>query len=223
MDKLVSIRLASPEDAKGILDIYAPYILDSNVTFEYDVPGVREFEERIVGITKDMPYIVCMIDEEIAGYAYASHYRSRAAYQWDCELSIYVREDSQRGGIGRRLYEMLFAILKEMHYEHAYACISTPNPQSVKFHEAMGFTICALFERCGYKDGRWYDVTWMDHRLQEAAKEGDYRKVPDAVCPITAIDKDFLENLFAAYENELETALQNDIMVCESFLGLLGL
>jgi len=222
MDKLVSIRLATPEDAKGILDIYAPYILDSSVTFEYDVPGVQEFKERIAEIIKDMPYIVCVIDCEIAGYAYASHYRSRAAYQWDCELSVYVREDSQRGGIGRRLYEMLFAILKEMNYEHAYACITTPNPQSIKFHEAMGFEKCALFEKCGFKQGRWYDVTWMDHRLREQT-EGDYRREPGTIKNVSDISADFIKNLFAAYENELETALQNDIMVCESFLGLLGL
>lgn len=223
MDKLVTIRMAVPEDAKGILDVYAPYILDSSVTFEYEVPGIKEFQDRIAGITKDMPYIVCVIDGEIAGYAYASHYRSRAAYQWDCELSVYVREDSQRGGIGRRLYEMLFTILKEMNYEHAYACITTPNPQSIRFHEAMGFVKNALFEQCGFKQGRWYDVTWMDYRLTGPAKEGDYRREPEEIRSISEVDPDFIENLFSTYENELETALQDDIMKFESFLGLLGL
>ena len=83
MNKLVSIRMANHEDAEGILDVYAPYITDSSVTFEYEVPSVDDFRNRISGIIKDMPYIVCEIDGEIAGYAYASHYRSRAAYQWD--------------------------------------------------------------------------------------------------------------------------------------------
>jgi len=223
MKKLVSIRMADTEDARGILDVYTPYILDSSVTFEYTVPSIGEFSERISNITKDMPYIVVSIDDEVAGYAYAAHYRGRAAYRWDCELSVYVREDSQRAGIGRMLYEMLFVILKEMNYVHAYACITTPNPQSIRFHEAMGFVKNALFEQCGYKFDRWYDVTWMDYRLMDAPLEQSYRIEPKPVRSVKDIPEDFIEKLFAEYENKLETSLQNDIMICKSFLGILGL
>ena len=223
MDKLAAIRMAVPDDARGILAVYAPYILDSAVTFEYEVPSLDRFKERIAEIVSDMPYVVCEVDGEITGYAYASHYRSHAAYQWDCELSVYVKEDSHRGGIGRRLYEILFSILKEMNYENAYSCITTPNPQSVKFHEAMGFAKCAYFEHCGFKHGKWYDVTWMERRLQENIKENDYRREPGKIKKVSEIPAKFMEDLFAAYENDLETSLQNDLSICESFLGLLGL
>ncbi|WNV56585.1 GNAT family N-acetyltransferase [Oscillospiraceae bacterium NTUH-002-81] len=92
-----------------------------------------------------MPYLVCEIDGKIVGYAYASLYRSRAAYDWDCELSVYLEEDYHRGGIGKMLYRLLFALLEQMHYRHAYACITSPNPESIDFHAAMGFQHVAFF------------------------------------------------------------------------------
>ncbi len=225
MEQLIRIRMAEPGDAKEILKVYAPYIRETAVTFEYTVPTEQEFAGRIRDILRDMPYVVCEIDGKTAGYAYASHYRSRAAYQWDCELSIYIDEDYHRGGVGRILYGLLFELLAEMNYVHAYACITTPNDASIGFHESLGFETCARFEQCGYKKGCWYDVTWMDRRLSAGPKvpPGEPGSVPGRVQSIRELPADFIANLFHKYENQLETALQNDIMICKNFLGLLDL
>ena len=220
MDKLVSIRMARPSDAEKILEIYAPYVRESSATFEYTVPSVGEFEERIRKISADMPYILCEIDGELMGYAYASHYRSRAAYQWDCELSIYIREDAKRGGIGKLLYDILLTLLREMNYVHAYACITTPNDASIGFHESMGFVKNAYFEQCGFKNGRWYDITWMDFRLNNVAGDCAGGAPPCKVRSIKDLPEDYVRDLFSDFEERLERALQNDIMIFESFLGL---
>ena len=220
MKKLVTIRMAGPSDAEQILDIYAPYVQQSSATFEYTVPSVGEFEQRIRNTLTDLPYILCEIDGELQGYAYASHYRSRAAYQWDCELSIYIREDSLRAGIGKLLYEILLKLLAEMNYVHAYACITTPNDASIAFHKAMGFVQNAYFEQCGFKNGRWYDITWMDYRLNDEVAACSLGAPPKPVKSIRELSEQWILELFSDYENRLETSLQNDIMIFNSFLGI---
>lgn len=111
--------------------------------------------------------------EELLGYAYAGYFKERAAYDWACEVSIYVREDRKRDGIGRRLYEALELCLAAMGMRNLYACIGIPeeddeylNHDSVRFHERMGYRLCGTFRRCGYKFGRWYDMCWMEKFLQ---------------------------------------------------------
>ena len=101
------IQVASPEDAPELLAIYAPYVRETAVTFEYDVPALEEFTQRVSRTLEKYPYLKAVKDGQIIGYAYASPFHTRAAYAWGAEGSVYVRQDLRRGGVGRALYQAL--------------------------------------------------------------------------------------------------------------------
>lgn len=169
------IRIATPEDAKELLDIYRYYVENTAITFEYDVPSVEEFRGRIERVLKKFPYLVVEGDGKIYGYAYVSPFKERAAYQWAVETSIYVAKDARRDGLGRMLYEELEKRLKEMGILNLNACIGYPNGaedehlnyDSVRFHEKMGYSMVGEFHQCGYKFGRWYNMVWMEKLIGE--------------------------------------------------------
>lgn len=172
MKQEIIIRTASPADAERLAEIYAPYVEKTAITFEYEAPGTEEFAERIVQKLKRYPYLVAEIDGKIVGYAYASPFHERAAYNWSAELSIYVDWDCRGKGIGRRLYEEMERILTAQHILNVNACIaSTETPDeyldnnSPEFHAHMGYRLVGKFTRCGYKFGRWYDMIWMEKML----------------------------------------------------------
>ena len=161
-------------DAKELLEIYAPYVQNTAITFEYDVPLVEEFRERIIHTLQKYPYLVAEENGEILGYAYAGVFKGRAAYDWCVETSIYVRMDTHGKGIGTALYEELETRLKAQGIKNMNACITwldTPDEylthQSPLWHEHMGFKRCAHFHLCGYKFGRWYDMIWMEKMIGE--------------------------------------------------------
>ena len=159
------IRLATETDVPAILAIYAPYVENTTVSFEYDVPCRREFMQRFYTITEQFPWLVWEENGEILGYAYAARPFPRAAYSWDAEPSIYLRQDAKGRGIGRKLYAALEEILKLQGYQVLYAIITQENDASVAFHEKTGYTMLSLFPRCGFKNGRWLGVYWMEKRL----------------------------------------------------------
>lgn len=171
----LTIRNATPSDAEALLGIYAPYVTDTAVTFEYDVPTVEEFAHRVAAISAKYPYLVAECGGVPVGYAYAGVFKNRAAYQWAVETSIYVRSDAQRRGVGAMLYAALEQRLREQGILNMNACISypadQPDPyltlQSVRFHERMGFNMVAHFHKCGLKFGRWYDMVWMERLIGE--------------------------------------------------------
>jgi L-amino acid N-acyltransferase YncA len=154
------IRLATSADAQGILDIYAPYILNTSLTFETEVPDTDSFRDRIISYLSHWPWLVCEADGKIAGYAYGSKYRERTGYQWCVEASIYMHDDFQHKGIGKALYSVLMDILKLQGYRNVYAVINLPNENSVRFHENCGFRWFANYENVGYKLGAWKTVGW---------------------------------------------------------------
>ncbi|HSU28041.1 MAG TPA: GNAT family N-acetyltransferase [Chitinophagaceae bacterium] len=156
----MQIRMAKPGDAPGILDIYMPYIELTSFTFETEVPTQEEFEERIRTNLVNWPWLVAEQDEKIIGYAYATKYRERTAYQWSVECSIYIHDDFQKQGIGHKLYGALTAILKLQGFRNVYAVINLPNEKSVAFHESCGFAHFATYENVGYKLGKWKNVGW---------------------------------------------------------------
>lgn len=156
------IRPAGTADAAAMINIYAPYILDSAVSFELTVPTKQEFTARIAA---SHIWIVCEADGQIVGYAYASKHRERAAYQWCCEVSAYVDEKWHGQGIASALYEKLFTQLREKGFVNAYAGITLPNRKSVAFHEANGFKPIGTYEKIGFKFGAWHDVGWWGLRL----------------------------------------------------------
>lgn len=171
MYKNTMIRMAKIEDAEDILKIYAEYVINTPVTFEYEVPTVEEFSKRIADIIERYPYLVATNDEEIIGYAYASAFKNRAAYDWAVETSVYVKRETHGYGVGNKLYKALEVILKKQNIVNLNACISFPNPDSVAFHEKLGYRTVAHFTKCGYKLGVWYDMIWMEKMLGEHMKE----------------------------------------------------
>lgn len=183
------IRLATPEDAAGILAIYAPYIQNTSYTFETEVPSVQEFAERIRSYLVNWPWLVWEEEGKVAGYAYGARYRERVAYQWCTESSIYMHDDFQKAGIGRRLYTTLIEILKRQGFRNVYAVINLPNEKSVAFHEKSGFTHFATYEQVGYKLGKWKNVGWWRLVLNEFGDE------PAAPVKFSALDKSFLPAL----------------------------
>jgi L-amino acid N-acyltransferase YncA len=161
------IRVAEPVDAPEIVAIYAPYILHTSTSFEYDVPTVDEFSARIENGLRTLPWLVCDHDGSIIGYSYATHHRERKAYQWSVETSVYVKEGFHGKGVALTLYTALFNLLKKQGFVNAYAGISQPNSRSVAFHSKCGFTDVGLYKKVGYKAGAWHDVLWMHLMLTE--------------------------------------------------------
>lgn len=165
------IRTAEAEVAEQIAAIYAPFVTDSHTSFETEAPDGAEMARRIRESTQTHPWLVAVRGEEVLGYAYASSHRARAAYQWCVETTVYIREGSRRSGVGRRLYEALFAVLKLQGFQMAYAGVSLPNAGSVGLHEALGFTPVGVYQAAGFKLGRWHDVGWWQRAVQPLRPE----------------------------------------------------
>jgi phosphinothricin acetyltransferase len=165
-----TIRLAERRDVAGILEIYAPFILHTAVTFEEIVPDEESFWKRIQEIMEELPYLVCEIDGRIAGYAYASAYRSRASYRWTKEVSVYVHPDFHRKKIADALYTSLNELVRYQGIADLLAIITMPNIPSVAFHEHFGYVKCGEFSKVGYKLDEWQNVGWFELFLQDESQ-----------------------------------------------------
>ncbi|MBI0582908.1 MAG: N-acetyltransferase [Methanomassiliicoccus sp.] len=185
MNHRLTIRMASEDDAAELLAIYAPYVTGTAITFEYTMPTVEEFRRRIGSVLTGYPFLVAMTGDGIAGYAYASAFKERAAYNWSAETTVYVRQERRGAGIGKALYLELERILREQRIVNLNACISYPNPGSIGFHERMGYRTVGHFTKCGYKFGRWWDMIWMEKMI------GEHHPVPEPVVPVTRLDLHF--------------------------------
>ena len=197
MENKYRIRMATTEDAAALLEIYTYYVKETAITYEYEVPTVEEFRDRIEKVLTKFPYLVIEAapnadrlenlsvesntstpkeasSAEILGYAYASPFHERDAYQWCVEMSIYLKKDHRRSGLGRMLYEELERQLKDQGILNLYACIGYPDHEdeyltfaSVRFHEKMGYSMIGVFHKCGYKFNRWYNMVWMEKIIGE--------------------------------------------------------
>lgn len=163
------IRTATPEDAEILLSIYSHYVINTAVSFEYAVPSVEEFRQRIKTTLEKYPYLILEDDEGIKGYSYAGPFKQREAYKFSVENTIYLKNGCQKKGYGRALITELEKQLKDMGYTNANACIAfvkTPdeylNNNSMEFHEHMGYRLVGCFHKCAYKFDRWYDMIWME-------------------------------------------------------------
>ncbi len=170
----ILIREASAEDAPRLLEIYAYYVKNTAITFEYDVPSLEEFRGRIAHIRERYPYLVIERDGVIEGYAYAGVFKDRAAYDWSCEMTIYLDRGAVGEGLGRKLYGALEEALKAQGILNLYACIGYPDKadeyldyNSAQFHGHMGYKTVGTFHQCGYKFGRWYSMIWMEKMIGE--------------------------------------------------------
>jgi L-amino acid N-acyltransferase YncA len=163
----MTIRVATPADVAAILAIYAPVVTDTAISFELEPPSPGEMRERILSTLPRYPWLVFDRDPGgVIGYAYAGEYRTRAAYQWSVEVSVYVAAHVRRQGVGRALYAELLAILANLGHFSAYAGITLPNPASVALHEAMGFSYLGAYHNVGFKLGRWHDVGWWERAIR---------------------------------------------------------
>ena len=156
------LRLAGVEDAPAILEIYAPYVTDTVISFEYEVPSLVEFTSRVETIGALHPYLVWEEDGKLLGYAYAHPYAVRPAYQWGAELTVYLRPEARGRGIGTKLYGALLDLLRLQGVRTVYGCITAENEASVAMHRALGFREGGLFRKAGFKQGRWLDVLWLE-------------------------------------------------------------
>jgi len=174
-------RLATRADAAALLRIYGCYIA-TPITFEYELPSLPAFVERMDAIIGVYPYLVCEQAGRIVGYAYAHRQMERAAYQWNAELSVYLDPDAVSQGLGRRLYAALMELLRLQGVRLAYALVTVPNPASEHLHGASGFQRVGMLRATGYKDGAWHDVCWFEKELLPPVD------APSVPVPLDALD-----------------------------------
>ena len=184
----IFFRDAGEDDAPQLLQIYAYYIEETAITFEYDVPSVEEFSRRIASISQKFPYIVAVKDGTLLGYVYANSFRQRKAYECSVELSIYIRKDARKSGLGKRLYAELERRLTRMGFTTVYACIAAThrNPDayltadSILFHRRMGFSFAGYFKNCAQKFGLHYDMVYMEKHIADIKEAAIDHEVIDA-------------------------------------------
>ena len=188
MPENIVIRPARESDAPALVKIYAPYVAETAITFEYDVPSAEEFAARIRSTMEKYAYLVMEKSGEIVGYAYAGIFHSRPAYDWAVETSIYMKKDLRGKGLGSRLYLALEEALKAQNIINCNACIAYMPEEdehlthgSVLFHEKMGYRMVGEFKKCGYKFGKWYGIVWMEKHLTP------HPDVPSPVIPFSEL------------------------------------
>jgi phosphinothricin acetyltransferase len=181
MNHTTVIRLAAGKDSARLLEIYGPFVKNTAVSFEYAVPDEAEFARRIDTTLEKLPWLVCGIGGYIAGYAYASMHKARAAYQWSVDTSVYVDPRYHGKHIGTALYTALFELLRVQGYYNAYAGITLPNAKSEGLHASFGFVPIGIFHHVGYKLGAWHDVKRFELALAELPEEPERPKTIDEI------------------------------------------
>jgi L-amino acid N-acyltransferase YncA len=161
----MKVRDANEHDAEACAAIYAPYVTDTTITFEYEPPSAAEMARRIAAAQRAHAWLVLEDDGRVVGYAYAGPYKERAAYRWSSEVSVYLEMGRRRSGSGRLLYEALFERLAERGFRTLVAVMTLPNDASEGLHRAMGFEPIGTFRRVGWKHGQWRDVAWAQRSL----------------------------------------------------------
>lgn len=184
--KDMKFRKVNLSDLKELLDIYGFYVENTDATFEYDVPTLDEFTNRMKDICREYPYIVCEYKDKIVGYAYAHQFKPGKAYRWSVELTVYLHKDYLGLGIGTKFYELLIEILKLQNVKIMYGCVTSSNERSIKLHEKMGFKMIGVYHNSGYKLGKWIDVTWFEQSI------GNQDVKPDEFVNFNDLDQDLL-------------------------------
>lgn len=159
------IRDAKQSDAPAVREIYKPYVEESVITFEVEVPSVEEFEDRIKQCQESLAFLVCEKDGEVVGYAYGLPFSPRQAYRHTAEYSIYLKHGIHRNGMGQKLYQTLESRLYEAGIVTLLASIVSSNDKSVRFHLKNGFIERGTFPQAGYKFDEWLDIVWFSKQV----------------------------------------------------------
>ena len=180
-------RTARPDDASALAAIHLPYVRDTAVTFQYELPDEAFFLHKMEDLAA-FPFLVCEEDGQVRGFAYASPLRSKEAYQWDAETTIYLDPAFRARGAGTGLYARLLALLRAQGYMAAYACVTVPNPASDALHRRFGFAEVGRFPAAGFKLGAWHDVVWLRLALDVCGTAPE-KPVPFGALPRATIDR----------------------------------
>lgn len=193
---MISMTIATLEDAKELVEIYAPYVLHTAITFETEVPSVEEFQKRIETLSANYPYIVIKDGEQCIGYAYASPFHERAAYGWDVDWSIYIKEEYHGHHLSTILFHALKDLLVASGYLRIYSLVTSANSISMKMHDRLGFTSCGYWKHTGYKHNEWYDVAIYEYVINDT-------DIPKPVIPFSKLDKEVIQDIIHAYNTQL--------------------
>ena len=161
----MKIRAATPDDAASLLQIYAPLVEQTAISFELTAPTAEEFAERISAYGKSHAWLVAEDSGQLVGYSYGTPHRPRQAYRQSVETSVYVAQHCRGAGIGKRLYAELFRQLGPLGFHNAYAGIALPNDSSIALHKTAGFDHIGVFREVGYKLNAWHDVSWWQRSI----------------------------------------------------------
>lgn len=193
------IRPVRPEkDAAALLDIYAPYVRDTPISFECEVPTLEDFTHRMRGIARDYPYLVCEINHSIVAYAYAHRHMERAAYAWNAELSVYINPAFIRRGLGTALYSALMDLLTRQGVLNVYGIVTLPNPASETLHERLGFRRMGVYRNTGYKLGAWHDVACFEKNIRP------YGPRPQPIIPLAQVPPHIVMAILEAHSARID-------------------
>ncbi len=167
---MITIRAVQLNDCKKLAEIYNYYVVNTSISYEDEAVSASEFSARVQKITKKYPYIVAENDGVVIGYAYASSFRERVAYNYDVELSVYIDKNATSKGTGSLLLSKLIDILKEMNFLKLYSLIDYPNEKSMAIHEKFEFKQTGFLENSGYKFDKWLNVAILEKDLGTGSK-----------------------------------------------------
>lgn len=176
------IRPAQVSDAHAIADIYAHYVRETVITFACTEPTPESYAVEIR--EGKYPFLVAEEAGQAQGFAYAGEFRTKEAFRWDVELTLYLRPGMERQGTGTRLMKALLALLRRQGFLTAYSCVTLPNPGSLALQKHLGFETLGIFPKTGYKHGRWLDVIWLQLSL------GSYEAAPADPIPFSALSSE---------------------------------
>lgn len=188
---MTTLRLATLDDCDAILEIYRPYVEDTAITFELETPTHDEFSARMRNIMDFFPYLVAERDGEVVGYAYAHFLHERAAYRFNAELSVYLKQGCTGDGVGSKLYSALIELLRAQGFCKLYAIVTMPNAASDALHRKFGFKPLIRFANQGFKFGEWRDVEWYELVLRQA------NGAPAELKPFRSLDAEFVADTLA--------------------------
>lgn len=189
----MALRLATPMDAPALVGIYGQYI-HTPITFEYELPSPREFQDRITHTLEGYPYLVWEENGTPVGYAYAHRFKERAAYQWGAELSVYVAQGHTSQKVGRRLYGALMELLAIQGVRTVYGIVTVPNEKSEGLHRSMGFQDAGVCHNTGYVDGAWRDVQTFEKAI------GPYDLEPVPITPFPQLSTELVQRVLAKWQ-----------------------